>query len=777
MSDPTSPTLPNRHSADHLPVLADVLIGRERALAELRHLVADPASPLVVLTGPGGIGKSRVAATLAHAYSQRPAVLVELGRLPSGRIDLVIPTIAAALGVTLPEAGSDVVALTDAIGSRDLLIVLDGMEHLVEAGPLLTALLRGTPNLSILVTSQTVLDLYGERVYPLAPLTYPPEDDRSGQPVSLEAALTYDAVRLFVERMADSGDSVPAESDVPALLAIARRLEGHPLAIELAAAHARATGSGLHALADALRRDPASSAQPPMGPLAQTLARSYERLSPEEQMAFRRASLLGGAWTIADAVPVLAIGTEDETTIVLAALLDASLVRILPASGRNDRMQILEPLRVFGFRMLDEAGERDATEARLAKAVLSFAERVAPELTGDEQASWLDRVDDRLPDVRHAIAWFDEHGQDDCLLRLVTSLWRFGYTRGQLHETVGWLEMALANSVQREEEPASMALRGRALNALGLLVGMRGHREQASRHYAEAYALGQTADDADVMGIASLGLGEQAMALGDRKTAHATIERGILQLARGEDLRSRAVGMTNLANVLWSMGRLDEAYALNREARTLYTRVGDTRGIAWSVTNLGRIALQRDDLHEAIPLLQEALHRSLEPDDRFGIAETLDALARCALARQDARRAALIVSATDRLRGEIGFPVPEVDQAEDVAFRRALAGQRAWDDDGKPVDLPQAFSLALGIATPESPETTGLVPSGLSARELDVLRLIQQGMSNQEIADTLFIGIRTVQSHVLRLMRKLDASSRVAAVAIARQRGMLAQDA
>ncbi|MGB3330295.1 MAG: tetratricopeptide repeat protein, partial [Thermomicrobiales bacterium] len=504
----------------------------------------------------------------------------------------------------------------------------------------------------------------------------------------------------------------------------------------------------------------------------------HARLAPEEQAAFRRASSFAGVWTVAEAVPVLALGDEETTAAIILRLLDASLVRVLPTNHDVPRMTLLAPLREFGNRLLEESGELMTTASRHVAAVLAFAEEASPELTGANQLAWLDRIDERLPDIRRAFAWFSYPAlaPEGSSLRLATALWRHGYSRGSLRETVGWLEEALAMVT-----PADQALmRGNAINSLGLLVGMQGDHTRARALHAEALALGRAQGDLDLMGRASLGLGEQAVARKDLATAHNLIQQGSTYLARSKDLRGRAVALTNLANVLWSMGRLEEADALNREARSLYERIGDRRGIAWSVTNLGRIALQRKATAEAIPLLQDALRRYAETDDRTGIVEVLDALARCALATDDALAAARIVQATDRTRIELNYPVPEIDRMGEDAFRRQLGRHLATPPAPAVTTLDEAMALGHAVqasALPQHATATRPAPSTLSPREMEVLVLLKQGRSNQEISDLLFIGLRTVQSHVLHIMRKLDASSRVAAVAIAMQRGILPPDA
>lgn len=772
-----------------LPASDDPLIGREQDLAEIQALIDDPNAPLVVLTGPGGIGKSRLAATVVSheiARAARPAILIDLGHIPPDRTDLLMPTIAAALAVEVLGEPVDAAAIGAAIGGAPLLLALDGMEHLVVAGTHLTAMLRVAPRLTILVTSQIVLDVYGERVYPVAPISFPDLDALPATPPNLEEALTFDAVRLFVQRA--FGTQTPpnlAPDDIAALLIVVARLEGHPLAIELAASHHRASNDRLPDLAEAMSHEGGTAdssgdfdrATPDMSPLQRTLARSYARLGPVEQSAFRRASILVGPWTVADAVPVLALGDEETTAASIALLLDASLIRALPSHDEMPHLQMLATLREFGTLLLEETGEQEPTAARHAASILAFAEEAEPELIGAAQNAWLDRISSRLPDVRRAFAWFGQvqSGPDVASLRLATALWRFGYSRGSLPETVGWLQDALAQSVPADQIP----LRGRALNSLGLLVGMQGQRERARALHAEALAIGRTAGDHDLMGRACLGLGEQAVARKDLATAHNLIQQGSMHLARSKDLRGRAVALTNLANVLWSMGRLGEADALNREAHTLYERIGDWRGIAWSVTNRGRIALQRNAIGEAIPLLQDALRRYEETDDRVGIVETLDALARCALATGNAAAAFGIVQATDRTREDLHYPVPEIDRIGERAFRKHLTSQpAALQADGN-ATLEDAIALGYAVDAGALPTKAAapLPMSILSPREMEVLVLLKQGQSNQEISDKLFIGVRTVQSHVLHIMRKLDASSRVAAVAIAMQRGMLPADA
>lgn len=791
-NEPADQATARRRAAAPLPASGDVLIGRTRDLAAIQALLDDPQAPLVVLTGPGGIGKSRLAAAVVAAERTRrarTAVLVDLAQLPPDQagLDLLLPTIAAALNLDQHRPGDpiDSASLGAAIGERPLLLALDGMEHLAAAGPQLTALLQLAPRLTILVTSQVVLDVYGERVYPVAPLTFPATGATPPSPPSLDDALAFDAVRLFVHRA--FGEDMPALAldRIAALLAIAARLEGHPLAIELAASHLRTSGDSLPTLAAALagRRMRDGQPTPDMGPLQHTLARSYARLDPVDQAAFRRAAALGGPWSVADAAPVLALGDEETAASSIARLVDASLLRTVPSREGTPRLQMLATLRQFGRRLLEETGEIAATRQRLAASILAFAEEASAELTGADQQLWLDRIGERLPDVRWTFALLARDPDaatlpDDAALRLATALWRFGYSRGALREAVGWLQDALAASGSTSTAPTP--LRGRALHSLGLLTGMQGDRGRARGLHAEALAIGRALDDRELMGLACLGLGEQAVARGDLAAAHDLIQQGSTHLARVDDRRGRAVALTNLANVLWSMGRPGEASALNHEARTLYERAGDGRGVAWSVTNLGRIALQRGAFGEAIPLLHDALRRYEEAGDLVGMVETLDALARCAFAAGDAESARRILAATDRTREELHFPVPEIDRAEDDAFRDRLRIHHHPAASLSPTSLDDAIALSHGVdatAIAARPAAANGPAPAISSREMEVLLLLKQGKSNQEISERLYIGVRTVQSHVLHIMRKLDASSRVAAVAIAMQQGILPPDA
>ncbi len=835
--------VPSLSSDDGSIVIPAPMIGRLTEMAAIRSLLTDSGTRLVVITGPGGVGKTRLAASIAEVAQEdfsHGVVMVNLAQVRSS--SLVLPAIATALGIHEQTDGEFGRAVLQKLEHLAVLLILDNFEHVSAAAPLLTELLAETDHLTILVTSRVVLDVYGEHIYPVPPMHVPDADDASG--LDAIGVQQFEAVQLFVDRARAVDASFQLQDrDVPGILHIVRQLDGLPLAIELAAS--RVNAFSLSELADKLTSrltflvNTSRLVPNRLRTMRNAIAWSYDLLTPDERAAFRRLSTLIGSWTVENAVVISQISpaaphaweprvrsgraagssagssasssagmaavwtsiaaatatspsahfgpaeeSDDlETRELIASLVDKSLIRQVDGAGDLPHFEMLETLREFGLEQLEATHEFNDTMERYAWHLLEFAESAAPQLTGVDQVHWLDRLTELKADIGVAFGWFSTREPIDLALRMAIAVWRVGYTRGQITESLMWIEEALVRATDRT------ALRADALNAAGVLVNMQGHVDRAEHLHQEALEIGYENDHPHAVGMAFLGLGEIAVANGNHDEAQWMLEEADKVLVHNENQRTVAVAKTNLGNLLWSMGSLDRAVAVHAESKVLYEAIGDERGIAWAKTNIGRIAAERQDYGGAVANLQEAIFHYDNLNDRSGIAETLEGLAEVAQGLGDQLRAATLLGAADALRVILNHPVPGIDS---VSYQHLMATIRAQDttafergwDRGHVLSLQDATALGMGIVVssekpfsstsiPSQFNAAGKRPNPLTSREMDVLGLLRSGTSDREIGEQLFIGVRTAQTHVSRIIAKLGVNSRSAAVARAIRDGLI----
>lgn len=766
------------------------LIGRHRELDHIGRVLRARATRLLVLTGPGGVGKSRLAlaaaSNLAGEFADGVA-FVALGLVSAD--EEVLPAIAAAVGLRGEGAG----ALTlDAVGAalqdREMLLVLDNFEHLLSTASLLAELLRASPGLTILVTSRSVLGVYGENVYPVPPFDVPDDED-----IHPDAIGDLDAVQLFVSRVQAVRPSFSLnERSAKTILTICRRLDGIPFAIELAAARTSLFSvselasrleqrlplleSGLRDIPDRYRT------------MRNAIMWSYDLLSPFEQKVFRHLAVFTGAWTLegASAVVFGKARLDDQHEVLLlsaiGSLVDKSLVQRVEVSDHERNFQLLQVLREFAQEELDAHGERDLVEQRYADYIVEYARRASPHLTGRDQVLWLDQLSLMEADIATVFERLMDAGSPQAALELIASVWRYGYARGNIVAWRSRLERALQQAPERNR------IRAKALNAAGVLSNMLGEPEETRRFHAEALEIARELGEKHLMGMALFGLGDVAVLNGDDDEA----ERSYLEAERlyteADQTRGIAISQTNLGNLYWKQGRLQDALKIHEAARRLYEAAEDQRGLAWAYTNVGRLSAELKEYNHAAVNLSRAMSLYDLLGDRNGIAETLEGYVLINLGVREFARAARLLGAAQELRDVINHPVPmserpSYDQMVET-LRRSLDG--AMDDlvsEGAVMPLDDAISLAVttSVTSEAAPRvTTGDVETrdmlerlGITDRELQVLQKLGAGETDKEIAESLYISVRTVQTHVQNLLSKFGVTSRSAAVAKAFRIGLL----
>nr|MBA3416396.1 AAA family ATPase [Chloroflexia bacterium] len=621
IDDPHDPLLgvvravPEQGPRGPLPRFLTPLVGREREIAGLRELLLQPEAPLVTLIGPGGVGKTRlavrVAETLAADFPDGVA-FVPLAAIRDPT--LVLPAVAGALGVR--EAGDRSLAdrLAAFLRDRASLVVLDNFEQVLAAAPRVAEMLAACPRLTILATSRAPLRISGERTRDVLPLGLPGWTEASGQPSSLADLRSAEAVRLFVERAhAARSDFALTEANTAAVAEICRRLDGLPLAIELAAA--RVSVLPPPALLARLRRrlplltGGARDVPQRLRTMRDAIGWSYDLLTEDEQERFRRLAGFAGGFTLEAAEAVAEGGDEPpagariDVLEGIGSLVDKSLLRWENGPDGEPRYLLLETVREFGQERLAASDAAEIVRCRHAMWCLTLAEQARPALLGPEQRRWSERLEAEHANLRARLAWLIETGAAAPALRLAEALWVFWFLRGHLREGEEWLERALA--VEGDAPPAD---RVGALWGAGMLAWAQGNfpraEELGERARASATAHGLEFGLATALYVLFLAIDMQ----GRRDEAIA--------LGQACEVRMRAAGVRPwLAYVLADVGaRLIEAgdrprgEAWTAEGLALHRELGNKQGLGNKLSDLGVVRHEAGDVPGAARHYVESLH-------------------------------------------------------------------------------------------------------------------------------------------------------------------------
>ncbi|MDP9386362.1 MAG: tetratricopeptide repeat protein [Actinomycetota bacterium] len=670
-------------SRSNLPAPVSSFIGREEEVDRVASLVA--AHRLVTLTGPGGIGKTRLALEVARGALPRYSDGAWLAEL-AGLIEPA--SVARAVAATFPVRDVRCRELTDTLVTylrgRQALLVLDGCEHLIAAcAQLASALLRACPGLSVLATSRESMGVAGETVWRLAELHVAPRGETRP-----DAHAACEAVRLFVDRASTIQPrfSLTPES-APVVAEICRRLDGLPLAIELAAARVEVLSPA--EIAQAIDdRFAFLTGGCRSGPLRhQTLLGavdwSYELLSEPERALFRRLSVFAGGFTVESAEPVCGEAEVGEVFDLLVRLVVKSLV-VADTSTPQARYRLLDTIRAYGRQRLVEAGEAAELEASHARWCVGLAEQAEGELSGPAQRLWLERLEAEHDNLRSALGWALDERRSELALRLAGALVLFWRVRGHFSEGRRWLERAMASGLD-----ASPALRAKGLWGMGFLAMTVGDLDAAVPVLQESLSLYHQLGDAQGTARALLGLAQSWHQRSDPAALAAAEEAAVLARQAG-DIWCLAHALALLGFEHASRDELDGAQALFEQCRAVAREGHDEQGRQIALLGLGAAALRHGDYRAAQALLDDALRVAEELGEDYGRAVTLNHLAELAIGLGDYRRARKLLDEVLTLNHAFG-PLPWVTDPLVLLGRVAHA-------EGDLAESARLFGVALAAA-------------------------------------------------------------------------------
>jgi predicted ATPase/transcriptional regulator with XRE-family HTH domain len=670
-----------------LPRITSPILGRETDLAVLPLMFRQPDARLLTLIGPAGVGKTRLALEVTVCIA--PAFVDGITWVDLAPIHdpaLVASTVALRLGLRADEAGQTE-RLVDHLRGRDALLILDNLEQVLPAVSLVRDLLDACPRLRILATSRVSLGLPRERRYSVVPLALPPP----GQD-NLLAVGEYPSVAMFLARARTVEPNLTLTSALaPVIAAVCRRLDGLPLAIELAAAltrlaspqamldrlgaaatgesatdHEAGTGRTLDLLASGSWDRPDRQQT-----MRQAIAWSYELLSPAEQAAFRGLGVFVGGWTIEAASKVAAVPLVKMQSM-LEELSAKHLIRTAENGEGSDRFAMLETLREYAEECL-AAEEHEAVDVRNRHLqwCVGLAEEAEPELTGPDQAIWLARLEDEHNNLRAALNWAREHRAGEQGLRLAGALWRFWNTRGYHSEGRRRLDLVLT---MQSMTSVSAEARARALNGAANLADNQGDYERATALNEEALALQRAAGDRRGIAASLNGLGNSAQKQGRYEEAAALHEEALALRRVLGDLGGIAASLSNLGIAMDLKGDHGRAVALFEESLALKRAIGDTWGIAASLNNLGYALISHEEYQKARPLLEEALSLRRALGDKLGMATTLGNLGNIEESYDNDNRAVALYEEALALRRTLGDKLGTADSLRNLGKVRYRQG-------------------------------------------------------------------------------------------------------
>ena len=801
-----------------IPPVLTSFVGRQHDVAEVGRLLA--SSRLVTLTGAAGCGKTRLALRVAAEVQRHYADGVYwVGLAPLANRALVPQAVARVLQVPEQPGRPTVEGLLAALRDRQLLVVLDNCEHILGACAQLVEALLAATAVGILATSREPLGVPGERRYPVPPMALPPR--------TLPAAemAHFDAIQLFVERArALVPDFALTPENAAAVAGVCHRLDGLPMAIELASARVNVLSvEQIAARLDdrfGLLGAAAHVTQSHHRTLRAAIDWSYDLLSTPERAMLRRLSVFAGGCSLATAEAVCAGDAVEREQVLdlLSSLVDKSLVVAHTLRRGEARYALLETIRQYAHDRLAAADEWSAIHDRHLQCFLQLVEETMPKLRGRYQQPWLDWLEGEYDNIRAALAWSLEGDRVEAGLRIANAIYQFWTVRDYVQEGLAWVERLLA----RADERISPVVRANALTYASTLAGFRGNTAKQMRYGREAGVVAEAAGEEGKRALAwaLAGQAHAARAAGDHQMALSLSLREIQLYRELGDSYFLGMSLSTTSFTAMSLGKYDEARALLDEGLPLLREVGDpyriamalnfsgdlarcqqdyaraqtayeesmallrelgaVRDLASALHNLGHTCLHRGDVPRAHALFSESLAAQLAQRNTPGVAECLIGFAAmavvCGLPAADARLLAAAVAIGGE-RVATAWAATRMEYEHSLALARAGLTEMEFQAEqaaGRALSLEQAVAYArLLPLRAAAAQGTRNKPDELTVREREVAALIARGESNGEIADELAVSKRTVEKHVANILSKLSVTNRAQIVRWAIETGLV----
>jgi predicted ATPase/DNA-binding CsgD family transcriptional regulator len=763
----------------NLPSPLVTLIGREVEILAASALLQRDNVRLITFTGPGGVGKTQLALAVARDLSGFFAdgvVFVPLA--PISDPNLVVAAIAQALEVRDAGERPLLESLNGALRERDILLLLDNFEHVTSAAPLVIDLLSVSPGVKAMVTSRELLHLSGEHVFPVPPLELPDLK----QSLSIEELASTDAIRLFVVRaQGNNPDFALTEPNAAAIADICRIVDGLPLAIELAAARSRVL-SPLTLLAQMTNRlqiltGGHRDAPERLQTMRSAIAWSYDLLSEHEQRLFRRLSVFVGGFSLDGATSV---GADGAVLDHLSSLVEKSLVQKTEQPDGETRFLMLETIRAFGLEHLEASGEAAESSARHAAYCFALAEQADLTPFGSAKEAASKRLNAELFNIRAAMKWAEEQHDIELLLQLPIALVWYWDSVGPHEELYAWLDRAIEATTR-----VPPRLRGRRayLLAFGAHEGIwRGEIERAMVLLDESLAVAREVGDARALALVELNFGQLALQDDDWDVAKAHFAEALARWRALSEPQWIVETLYRLGLVTGLRGEREESEVWFAECLEEARARGWSGQVAYALEALGTCARERGDYRQAAVLFAQALTLARNHSDPGILALSVRSLGAVAAAIGKAEQAVRLFGAAEAARERYGFgKLPAFERLREERFvapaRDTLPSDvfaAAWTA-GRKLPINQAIAEALEVAraVTSEPPLSHETQDGLTPRELDVLRLVVEGLSDKEIGDALGISRRTASKYVETILAKLDVPSRTAAATYATRHGLI----
>lgn len=737
-----------------LPQRPHSLVGRDKDLEMSQLLILRGNVRLLTIAGPPGVGKTRFAAELASTVAPEfddGVVFVDLA--PVRDAGLVLDAVARALGVVDHPDQPVLQRLQRHLKDCNMLLFLDNLEHVIAAAGDVADLLAAGPDVKLLVTSRQALHVRWEHRYDLLPLALP--DAAAGLDQTTLARVPSTA--LFLERARAAGAAFSVDDrGAQVIVEVCRRLDGLPLAIELAAAW-----TGVVGLEAILSRLSDRQPLPPRGPrdaperqrtLSDAIAWSYDLLTDAERTVFRALGAFAGQTSI-DAIEAVCEGLRVDVLTPVAGLVDKNL--LVRVGDGEARFRMLETIREFAEERLELTGEADAVRRRQAAWFLNLAQRAERFVWSEHQTAWFERVERAHDNIRAALNWCLSGGNEETGVLLAAAMHRFWFARGYIREGRRWGQIAASRQ--------HVSTRGRALalRNLAFFLTHQGEVEQALRLAEQAEVLARSVGEPALMAWILLGLADVTGARGDFERSERLYGEMLDMARQASDETMAARALCNIGNIMLNRGDNVRARVALEEALSL-ARPRHDKWLTSLITGSLASALEKENPAQALALLEESLVLSSEIGHRWLTARHLEELAGVLVSSDRAEVAARLLGAVESLDDTFGFARNVAQQGEVGAAARERLGPAAFEAahrEGRAMTADEAVALALGRSAPARVERPQR-PGGLTGREAQIVLHITRGLTNRQIAEKLGISERTVDAHVQNIRNKLGMERR-----------------